>query len=80
MTALTPDARAEHAEGGTVLQPSEAAIIWDARGEPRLAIPDMPDDAQVPPHIMILMAIFIRFQRDSQWRGELLRWFKRQKS
>ena len=67
-----------HADGGTVLQPDDIAIIVKADGQPVLAVPKFGDHEDVPEHVLALTAMFIRWQREPEWVDELAQWFKEQ--
>jgi hypothetical protein len=67
----------EHAEGGTVVQPDEAGIIFSAKGQLRLLMPRYSQDEQLPKHFVIIAAIFARCHTDPDWLEEQLKWFKK---
>jgi hypothetical protein len=44
-----PGKRSSGAGEGTMLQPDQAALVFDMNGRMSLVLPNLPDDAPVPP-------------------------------
>lgn len=61
-------------DGETVVPEGWAAVMFSPEGEVQFAIPDMDEDAPVPPHVHIATAIAIRLQKDEAWAQELSDW------
>jgi hypothetical protein len=63
---------------GTVLRSDNAALTMDAKGETHLYLPQADHDATVPKPFLAMVAMFIRWQRDAEWRADLLQWMQEQ--
>ena len=61
-----PGKRSDAPEKGTMLQPDQAALVFDMNGRMSLVLPDLPDDAPVPPAWSLLLAIAARCE-DPEW-------------
>jgi hypothetical protein len=68
-----------HAEGGTVVQPWEAAIVFSADHEVHLLLPNGSDDDVLAENAVAATAIYIRWCKDKEWRAELLDWMALQR-
>jgi hypothetical protein len=53
-------------ETGTMLQPDQAALVFDMNGRMSLVLPNLPDDVPVPPAWSLLLAIAARCE-DPEW-------------
>lgn len=61
-----PEKRSEDAAKGTILQPDQAALVFDMNGRMSLVLPTLPDDAPVPAAWSLLLAIAARCE-DPEW-------------
>jgi hypothetical protein len=59
-----------HSDLGTVLQPDEAAIIWDKERGFVLKIPRMEDNDIVPKHVIVLTMLYLKIS-DEDFQEEL---------
>jgi hypothetical protein len=60
-----------HADHGTVLKPSEAALVVSEDGALRLLMPRYSDDQDVPEMVLLLGAVLVRSQ-DREWVEDML--------
>lgn len=73
-----------HTDMGTVLPPSCAALVWDPLdpdANPRtfsLLLPDISEDKEVAPMIILMTAMMIRARDDQEWVEDLMAWFEAQ--
>lgn len=66
---------AQHSDHGTVIRPTEAALVVDEDGEMRMLMPGYADDQEVPLMVLLLGAVLVR-SRDPDWIEEMLAMFK----
>ena len=65
----------KHSDHGTVLKPTEAALVVDEDGEMRMLMPDYAEDQHVPLMVLLLSAVLVR-SCDPEWIEEMLVMFK----
>lgn len=56
---------------GTVLKPEEAALIVDPEGAPKLLLPNLDEEEDVPRLFLLLAAVCVRMA-DDEWVDELI--------
>lgn len=61
-----------HSENGTYVKPDEAALIVDKDGDIRISMQEYADDEDVPYHIAVLMAVWIKIRDEEGWAQKLV--------
>ena len=61
-----------HGENGTHVKPDEAALIVDTNGEARICMQEYGDEEEVPYHVALLMAVWIKMRDDEGWAQKLV--------
>lgn len=61
----------EHSENGTLVKPDEAALIVDTDGDVRICMQEYGEDEEVPYHVAVIMAVWIKMRDDEQWALDL---------
>lgn len=62
----------EHSVSGTHVGPDEAAIIASDDGQLRVCMPEYGDDEEVPFHVMLLTAVWLKMREDEAWANQLI--------
>lgn len=63
-------------DGRTLLDRGDAALVWSPETGFSLMVPDYPDDHQMADEILALTAVFVRIDKDAEFRKEMADWFK----
>lgn len=64
----------DHADGESVVQPEETALVWSPETGFRLVMPEYGDDEQVPAEVAAL-AMMSLLTEDEDWMADLLQRF-----
>jgi len=60
-----------HTDRGSVLLPSETALVVSADGELTIRLPRFPEDTQVPKMARLLVAVLLKSE-DEDWVDEMI--------